>query len=410
MPQLPVPAQAPVPPPLTDRDFILTADFGDYPTPPDQNYFLELLDRDLPTAYVEGLKSGGGYELLRGEAAVGARLALALGRWDAGTLAGYATIGQKARGWVYLYRAKATAGGGTVNQGTLVGTRDRRLFRTLSDVVFGPTELGPLAVQVEAVIVGYDHNVDGEQPTAFGDAIPGQIDSVWLLLQTPAFFDASIQVRNVGPTVGGQDAQLEQLARERGITPRLQSESVDAFRMRIKALVRAVTPTGMEQSITAILRRWSPFFNCAVIDSWDPRYQGGYDAPIPSAPNFDTTLFRYDPIDTPVLVQNRWLSYEGGNGGEVILVLPQLPCLLEQTFFLDDTAANVAQHATPDTDGGVRSYSYLDLPDILPSDVFPCGVEGGDGAAQGTYAACVALANDLKPAGVSVVPLLDGLD
>lgn len=409
MPQLPVPAPAPVPPPLTDRDFILTTDFGDYPAPPDQKYFLDLLDRDLPTAYVEGLKSGGGYELLRGEAAVGARAALALARWDAGTLAGYASIGQKARGWVYLYRATAKAGAGTVNKGTLVGTSDRRLFRTLSDVAFGATELGPLAVQIEAVIVGYDHNVDGEQPTAFGDAIPGQINTVWQLLQTPAFFDASIRVRNVGPTTGGQDAQLEQLARERGISPRLQSESVGAFRMRIKATIRAVTPAGIEQSITAILRRWSPFFNCAVIDSWDPRYQGGYDAPIPASPNFDPTLFRYDAHDVPVLVQNRWLSYEGGNGGEFILVLPQLPCLQEQTFFLNDTASDVAQHATPNTDGGVRSFSYLDLPDDLPGDVLPCGFEGGDSASGGTYAACIALANDLKPAGVSVVPLLDGV-
>lgn len=406
---LPIPSQPPVPPELEDRDFILTADFGDPPAPPDQEYFLRMLERTLPPGYVEGLRQGGGYELLRGNAAVGARLSEMLAHWDAATIAGYATIGQKARGWVYLYRRTTVGGAGIVKRGTLVGTRDRKLFRTQADVTFGQEDVGPFAVEVEAVIPGYDHNVDGEQNTAFGDAIPGQIDSIWLLLEEPAFFDASIKVRNAGPMRWGTDAQLEQLARERGISPRLQNESVDAFRMRIKALVQAVTPAGIAKSVTAILRRWSPFFSAAVIDSWDPQYQGAYDAPIPASPNLDPLLFLYDDTSVPVPIHNRWLSAEGATGGEFILVLPQLPCLQEQTFFLGDPAVDPAQHETPGTDGGRRSYSYLDLPDQLPDDILPCGLGAGDSAAAGVYGSCVTLANDLRPAGVSVVPLLDGL-
>ncbi len=407
MPFLPLPSPSPLPDPEA-REFILTADFGEPPPPPDADYFLRMLDRDLPSAYVAGLKSGGGYELLRGDAAVAARVAQMVHTWDRATLAGYATIGQKARGWVYLWRDTAVAGRGTVKAGTVVGTSDRRGFRTMSDVFFEDTALGPIAVQVEALLPGLEYNVDGEQPVAFGDAIPGQIDTVWLLLEDPELFDTSIRVRNPGPMQGGQEPQLEQLARDRNLAPRQHGESVDAFRLRIKTIIRAVTPAGIEASVNAVLRRWSPFFSCSVIDSWDWQLQTGYDCPIPMAPRFPPTTFVYDD-PRPPMPQNRWLTHEGANGGEFYLVLPQLPCLQDQAFFLGDPAVTPADRATPGTDGGRRAASFLGLPPDLPDEVLPWGLGAGDAARAGVYAAAVNLANDLRAGGVGVQPLLDGL-
>lgn len=407
MPLLPLPQPLPLPNP-EQREYILTADFGDFPAAPDADYFLRMLDRDLPDAYVKGLKTGGGYELLRGDAAVAARVARMVYTWDQATLAGYATIGQKATGWVYLYRATSAAGAGTVKAGTVVGTSDRRGFRIMSDVVFGSTELGPLPVAVEALLPGLEYNVDGEQQVAFGDAIPGQIDSVWLLIEEPELFDTSIRVRNPGPMEGGQDPQLEQLARDRGISPRQHGESVDAFRLRIKTIVRAVTPVGIEFSVNSVLRRWSPFSSGSVIDSWDWQLQTGYDCPIPAASHFPPTTFVYDDPRPPA-PQNRWLSHEGANGGEFYLVLPVLPCLQDQAFFLGDPAVTPADRDTPATDGGRRSASFLGLPPDLPAEVLPWGLGAGDTARAGVYAAAVSLANDLRAGGVGVQPLLDGL-
>ena len=407
MPLLPLPSPLPDPNPEA-REFLLTADFGEPPSPPDVDYFLRMLDRDLPAAYVQSLKVGGGYELLRGDAAVAARVARMVSSWDRATLAGYATIGQKARGWVYLYRATSAAGPGKVKAGTIVGTKDRRGFRTQSDVEFGDNDVGPLPVAVEAVLPGIEYNVDGEQQVAYGDAIPGEIDTIWLLLEAPDLWDTSIKVRNPGPMEGGQEPQLEQLARDRGIAPRLEGESVDAFRLRIKSIIRALTPTGIEASVNAILRRWSPYFSCAVIDSWDWQLQTGYDCPIPAAPHFPSTTFVYDDPRPPE-PRNRWLTHEGANGGEFYLVLPQLPCLQDQAFFLADPAVTPADRATPGTDGGRRAASFLSLPADLPAEVLRWGLGAGDAAAAGTYSACVKLANDLRAGGVGVQPLLDGL-
>jgi hypothetical protein len=57
----------------------------------------------------------------------------------------------------------------TVKHGTIVGTNDRRLFFTKTDVVFGPTDLGPFAVEVEATLPGFEYNIDGEHLTALND-------------------------------------------------------------------------------------------------------------------------------------------------------------------------------------------------------------------------------------------------
>lgn len=407
MPVLQPPKAAPPVDGLSDRVFLQTADFGPPPPPKDQAYYFRSLQRALPKNYVDGLTVAGGVENLYAVAAVTARVSLAMSRWNAATLVGYAQLGRRATGWVYFWRQSSTAGAVTVKHGTIVGTNDRRLFFTKTDVVFGPTDLGPFAVEVEATLPGFEYNIDGEHLTALNETIPGEITSIYTLLEEPDFGDPSIQVRNVAPFEGGVDAQLEQLAEDRGVSPKHADETEDAFRLRIKTGINGVTPASITRVGLALFRRWSPTFQFAIIDAWNPTYQTGYDGPIPGVPDFPATLFVYDDPRPPG-PYNRWLSQEGANGGEFIAIMSYLPCLTDSTFWLDDPADAPGKYLTPGTDGGARAASFLDLPDVLPGGLLQSCLNGRDAAADGVYASVNKMLNDLRAGGVSYYQILLG--
>jgi hypothetical protein len=96
MPLLPLPSPLPDPNPEA-REFLLTADFGEPPPPPDVDYFLRMLDRDLPSAYVQSLKTNGNYELLRRDTTITTRVTRMVSSWDRATLTNYTTINQKTK-------------------------------------------------------------------------------------------------------------------------------------------------------------------------------------------------------------------------------------------------------------------------------------------------------------------------
>lgn len=407
MPILPIPTSPPTPQSLSDRLYIQTASFGEPPPPQDAAYYRRVLDRVLPVEYVRGLQEGGGEEVLAGLAAVAARTALANQRWDNATLAGYASVGSRATGWVYFYRDTADAGAVVVKQGTVVMTDDQRRFYTKADVAFDAGELGPKAAPIEATLPGYEYNVGGEELTALGEIIPGQITQIALLLESPDFADPSMRVRNVAPTEGGADPQLEQLAEDRGVSARGPSEGEDEFRLRVKTITDGVTPAGIERSGNNIIRKWAPRFQLSVIDSWDFQYQTGYDCRIPGAPNFPPTIFVYDDPRAPQ-PRNRWLSHEGANGGEFVAALSYLPCLADQAMWLSDPADTPGELLTPGTDGGRRANSYLSLPYDIPDAVVPCGIGARDGAVDGVYGSLYQMLLDQKAAGTNVYMLLLG--
>lgn len=407
MPILPVPPEPAAIPTLSDRDFLQTASFGAPPPPQDSAYFLRMFDRLFPADYLEGLQAGGGYEVLRGFAAVGERVSLMASRWAAATLAGYATLGARATGWVYLFRDSAAAGAVRVKAGTVVATADQRAFFTRADVSFDTSDLGPFAVPVEATLPGFEYNVDGESLTPLGEIVPGQINQIVLLLQDPEFGDPSIRVRNVAPTVGGRDPQLEQLAKDRGVSPRHANESEEEFRLRVKTLTFGVTAAGIEQTGRNLLRKWSPAFQFAILDGWDVAYQTGYDGPLPGPATFPDAIFVYDDQRAP-RAQNRWLSHEDANGGGFIAELSKLPCLQDQGLFLSDPAAIPADWLTPGTDGGRRAGNYLGLPFVLPSVVLPSGLSARDAAADGSYASVYKMLQDLKAGGTTATMILAG--
>lgn len=406
MPLTPIPSEIPAREPQ-ERLFIRTSGFGECPIPPkDHAYFLRMLDTDLPDAWIAGLKQNGGYELLHGLAGVGARVSAAISAWSCGTIAGDAAAGAKAEGFIYLFRQSAAAGAGVVKAGTIVGTGDKRKFRTREDAAFGSTDLGPIAVSIEAVLQGSEYDVDGETNVAFGDAIPGQITEIFVLREDPDFWDDSIQVRQVGAMESGSNAFIEQLGLDRNVSLRGPGEGEDEYRLRVKSIVDSVCPAGIERSITEYIRRWSPFFSCAIIDAWDWEYQTAYDCFDTDAPNFPQTLFLYDDPRPPG-PRNRWLSLEDANGGGFIVVMPRLPCLKSFAMILNDPAMDAAQHLTPNTDGGRRAYNVLSLPRNLPPEILPAVLSGPDTARDALYAGAYDLANELKAAGTSLSMLIE---
>lgn len=384
-----------------------TASFGEPPAARDAGYFLRMFDRLFPTDYVEGLKAGGGYEMLRGLAAVGARVSSMASRWNAATLGGYAALGRRATGWVYFFRDTAAAGAVRVKAGTVVATADQRAFFTTADAAFDVTDLGPIAVPIVSTLPGYEYNVDGEQQTGLGEIVPGQITQILVLLQDPEFGDPSMRVRNVAPTQGGVDPQLEQLAKDRGVSPRHANESEEEFRLRVKTITFGVTGSAIEATGRNLLRKWSPGFQFSILDGWSVSYQTGYDGPIPGVPTFPDDTFVYDD-QRPPTIRNRWLSHEDANGGGFIAASSKLPCLQDQGLFLSDPAAIATDWSTPDTDGGRRSGNYLGLPFTLPAEVLPSGLSARDAAADGTYASTYKMLQDLKAAGTVPTMLLLG--
>lgn len=394
----------------TERVFLRTASFGVPPNPPkDHAYFLRMLDRDLEPNWIAGLKQSGGYELINGFAGVGARVSETIYAWSNGTIAGYASIGAYAAGWVYLARPTADAGAGVVKAGTIVGTPDRRMYRTRADVTFDADDLGPFPTPIRAVATGAEYNVQGEVVTELGDAVPGQITEIYRLLEDPDFFDSSITVRQVADVEGGSDPFLEQLGEDRGVDPRLPGEQEDSYRFRVKAIADGVAPAGIELSIVEYLRLWSPFFDCVLIDGWDWEYQTAYDPLGGDAPEFPETTFLYDDPRPPGAT-NRWLSDEQANGGAFILALPELPCLRCYAMILSDPGRAPEDFQTAMTDGGQRAYNVLSAPRDLPPEILPAGLSGVDAAVDAAYSGAVSLAENLKSAGVSVDAIIATLE
>jgi hypothetical protein len=297
--------------------------------------FLALLDRILPEDYLAPLKDPGpGYEILQAFAAQFARVSQAneaAGR-DAQIIT--AASGAKASGVVLLSRPSPHPDGLTVTVKagsvvtTSVGGRD---FVTSAPVTFAPADLGPFSVGVVAVSIGYEWNVRGETVTAAGDVIPGDIDTVKVLLETPDYGDITIRVSQVAPTVGGTDAALDALGADRGVT-RQTGESDTAYRGRLRSLPDTVSPDALRRTIDSILGPAGVAYD--FIETFEQQYQECYDAPstpIPGSP-FDPNLFTYDDPRYPEPFKNRWLDDSDFRGAVVIVVDGQNPALYKGLY------------------------------------------------------------------------------
>lgn len=153
-----------------------------------QQEILDLFDRLLPDHYIAPLKSPGpGYEVLQMSAAIGARLSRAVERFGCGAFILSSQGGAFATGQVELFRAavQPEAIAVTVKAGTRVkSARGGRRYLTTADVLFGPNDLGPFLVAIQAEAQGYEFNEPGTIVSADGTALEGEIDTVDMLVET----------------------------------------------------------------------------------------------------------------------------------------------------------------------------------------------------------------------------------
>lgn len=155
--------------------------------PYSQQELLDLLDRLYPNHWIEPLKNPGpGYETLQGYAALGARESLAVERYGCAVYILSAVGGSYSTGVVNLFRPSPHPDGiaVTVRAGTIVAASESgRQFATTQDVLFGPLDLGPFEVPIQAVAQGYEYNVPGIVVTADGTSLPGEIDTIVTLVE-----------------------------------------------------------------------------------------------------------------------------------------------------------------------------------------------------------------------------------
>lgn len=375
----------------------------------DQEYFIDLFDRIFPQSYLGPLKANtnSGYEFYLGVAKMHERVSAAIERLECGSLIMFADEAAKATGVVEFYRL---AGGPevTVRQGTIVMTsRAGRQFVTTEDATFALGDNGPHVVAIEAVLPGYEWNVPGQLISAFGETIPGDIDTIFNLIEEPAYEDPNILVRQLDATTGGKAPMLEGLGTDRGII-RQPGEEAIAYRYRVRSLPDTVSPGAIRRTLTALLSPLEISFE--IVETWDIRYQTAYDAPgapIAGSPDYDPNLFAYDdPRPPPAYTSgltfcDRYLD-DVDYRGAFFVVLPYIPTINDVGMAFDDTAMDQTQHLSPAPIGGPRGYAAFDVP-ITFAYLNQGGYDGFDLPKDALYASVWRILQEIKAAGVAAV-------
>jgi len=366
---------------------------------------LTMLGRYLPPSYLDPLKSPGpGYELLQALAAALSRVSLAVGRSESGLYILTAPSAVKAAGTVQLYRASATAGAVIVLKGAMVATSEGgRDFILTADAAFGALDLGPVSAAVEAIGPGWEWNVTGQRTTAAGEVAPGEIDTIKLPLQDPPYGDPTILVRQVTDMTGGQPAMLDQLGEDRGIT-RHAGEADTQYRARVRALPNGISPDAIMRALIDVLAPMGLTFT--AIETWSVEYQTCYDAPDGTIPGsaYDPNLFCLDDPRDPMPFRNRLLDDEEA-AGTFIIVLPNVPAMMDVSMALDDTAVTPADLTTS---LGDRAASAYDVPDSATSVILQGGLDGFDPVKLALYKGIWQMLQLLKAAGITAIVELEG--
>lgn len=369
--------------------------------PPDyftSGHFLDMFDRLLPDSFLEPLKSPGpGYEVYQAFSKIGERMSLAVGRAEMAFYITTAPEGANTIVEVLLSRPQAlvavTVKAGTVHTASASG----RSFTQLTDVFLDVGVLGPLPVNVQSVVQDWRWNLIGEVVTAGGEVLPGEIDTITNLIESPLFGDPNIVVYQQKTAYGGQDAALEQHGLDRNL-PRWAGENAEAYRLRIRTLPDTVTPLAIVRALQRYLATIGVGIPFDFIETWDIDYQTAYDVTSADV-GFDTSLFVYDdPRPAYPPFRNRWLGEEDYRGA-FIVVVPNIGSVNDVGMAYDDVAINDADLVSPDTLGTRAMSAY----DVTPSDPVPQGAyDGFDLAKQSVYAQLQSMLESIKGYGVLV--------
>lgn len=370
----------------------------------DTQHFLDLWESLFPPSYLDGLKSPGpGYEVLKAYAEVGRRLSLAVARLDCGAHILDSFAAALSNGYVQFTRANNSVGDTTIRAGTIVSTSNgNRKYITLTDVAFTGAALGPLSVQIAAVLPGWEFNVPGLATAADGEALPGEVDTV---AHIDAFLSPSgerflnsppFAVTNALPICGGRPPMLDGLGLDRGII-RSDGETDDLYKNRIRQLPDTVSPFNLRRAINAAFALYGYSIGAGIdlIETWNPAYQTAFDV-TGTIPLVNTNLFCYDdPRDPSLLFFNRWYGEEDFRGA-FIVVVPNIGAIADCGMAFDDTATGPTA-ISPDT-GGVRAISAYDVPSTL--SIHQGGYDGFDLVKVGVYKGLYDLLDRIKAGGV----------
>jgi len=375
-----------------------------------QAHYLSVLDRLLPRAYLDSLKSPGpGYEQLQGFAKLCERLSLAVAHYKVGGIIGTSAGPQRSRCHVALSRSAPGTLAVTVKAGSIVrASKGNRDFVLLGDVVFAALDVGPHNVIVEAVAAGYEWNIPGPVTLPGGVVLPGEIDTAFSVIQDPPYTDASIVVAQVDDATGGQDAVLDEHAIDRGLR-RSGGETDPALQLRITTLPDTVSPGAFNRLLHALLDPLGATFE--LIEVWDQRFQTCWNGPntvFPAPSTYAPNLFAYnDPrpppaAPTPFSFYGRWMSGIVG----VIVVVPVIG-VLDLGMAYNDTAATPAGFKTGPLLNGLRAYGAWNVPAS-----FAAGAQGAyngfDVGVASLYKSIYDSLQAIKAAGVPVTVELAG--
>lgn len=337
----------------------------------DQQHFLALVDRLLPEDYLRPLKltKDAGYEIFQAIAAVAERVSTAVREVECGLVAAYAGGARYASVTVQLYRETAAAGAVTVVSGTLLSTSvGGRQFELDENAVFGAFDT-QVDVAASAIAPGYEYNVRGQRVTAGGEVLPGEIDTIDILLQSPKYGDPTIKVRQLVDASGGQADWLSGHGANRGLA-QAEDEDENAFRLRIRTLSDTVSPDAMRRIAARILDPLGVPWE--FIETFDLRYMTSWDAPspnvgtptyaaLPSNPAYDPNLFYWDDsvaVLTPY--RNRWLGPDDYTGA-FILVVDRNTTVADYGMAFDDPGVSFSQFVGSTT-GKARGTPAFDVP------------------------------------------------
>ena len=279
---------------------------GDVPAPPGeaslcnpryltQADLLALLERVQAPHYIDPIKAQGpGYEMYQAFAKVFERASLAVGRLECDVFILTAGGGETSTATVTFTRPNAAAGVVVLKAGTIVVTsKGGHQYVLPQDLTLTGTSAGPALVR--AIAQGFEYDQPGPKTTATGAVLEGEIDTIELPLQDPAYGDPTVVVAQTTDGVGGMPAMLDALGEDRGIR-RQDGEADGPYRERIRALPDTVSPDAIKRLVTRLL---SPYTDAPYefIETFDIKYQTCWDAPstpIAANPDYDPNLFAYD--------------------------------------------------------------------------------------------------------------------
>lgn len=363
----------------------------------DLEWFLSLYDRIIADDYLQPMRDGNGpgYEMFRAFARTMSRCSLAVRRFEDSATLLFSEGPAFSTGVVEFYRQSFGAGAVTVLPGTVVSDELGRAFFTTAPAVFGSTDLGPVTAPVRAMLPSYQWDLPGEQLAPSGQRIPGPINLVLRLLESPDFADPSILVRNVSATAGGREGALDLNALDRGIF-RAPGEGDDSLRFRARALPDVVSPAAIRRLVASYLEAY--LVDWEYIETARVEYQTFYDAE-DGGLGYDPNLFYYDSAENDPPFRNRWLDSNEDTRCFLIVMEPIEP--IEDVGGIYDDTATVLDNLESSHHLGGRAVSAFDFVDG-DGDYLQLAYDGGDDALDAVYAGLWNAIQRARPAGITV--------